>query len=144
MTQDNYMAEVFPQPPLTAFKRQKNLRDILVKAKVPDIPKQYSQRQKKGMSKCGNQCTACPYIKTGNRVKIKENSYWNINREVNCKNFIIIYMIECDKEKCHQKYIGETGRIFKFRYVNTKDESQPTGWHFNLPGHSLAILRQQF
>ena len=105
MTQDSYMADVFPQPPLTAFKRQKNLRGILVKAKVPDIPKQYSQRQKKGMSKCGNQCTACPYIKTENRVKIKENSYWNRG------------------------------------YVNTKDESQPTGWHFNLPGHSLANMK---
>ena len=55
--------------------------------------------------------------------------------------------MECDKENCHKKYIGETGRIFKYRldehrgYINTKDESQPTGAHFNLPGHSLANLK---
>ena len=56
-------------------------------------------------------------------------------------------MIECNLDKCHQKYIRETGRIFKFcldehrGYVNTKDESQPTGLHFNLPGHSLANMK---
>ena len=56
-------------------------------------------------------------------------------------------MLECDKEKCQQKYIGETGRFFKNRldehrgYINSKDESQPSGAHFNLPGHSLANLK---
>ena len=54
MTQDSYMAEVFPQPPLTAFRRQNIFKDILIKAKVPEEPKHYSQRQKIGMSKCGN------------------------------------------------------------------------------------------
>ena len=99
------------------------------------------------MYKCGKQCTACPYIKIGNRVKIKENSYWNINREVNCQNFNVIYLIECDKDKCKQKYIRETGRIFKFcldehrGYINSKDESQPIGLHFNLPGHTLANMK---
>ena len=56
-------------------------------------------------------------------------------------------MIECRKDRCNEKYIGETGRIFKFRldehrmYINTKDETQPTGAHFNLPYHSLVNLK---
>ena len=56
-------------------------------------------------------------------------------------------MIECSKDRCNDKYIGETGRIFKFRldehrmYINTKDETKPTGAHFNLTGHSLTNLK---
>ena len=35
MTQDPYLKEVFPEPPMVAFRRAKNLKDILIKAKVP-------------------------------------------------------------------------------------------------------------
>ena len=107
--QDQYMGEVFPQPPLTAFKRQKNLRDILVRAKVPEPQRQHQQRTLRGMSRCGSNCTACPYIKTGNKVKVTENRYWNINRHVSCQSFNVVYLIECNKDYCKKKYIGETG-----------------------------------
>ena len=58
----------------------------------------------------------------------------------------MIYLIECDKQNCNLKYIGETWRIFKFRldehrgYIQNKDESQATGANFNLPGHSLSDM----
>ena len=42
ITMDPYMREVFPEPPLTAYKRQKNIKDYIVKAKVP----QPNQREK--------------------------------------------------------------------------------------------------
>ena len=32
---------VFPEPPLTAFKRQNNLRSMIIRAKVPIKPKPY-------------------------------------------------------------------------------------------------------
>ena len=35
MTQDPKMKEVFPEPPIIAYKRQKNLREALIRAKVP-------------------------------------------------------------------------------------------------------------
>ena len=59
----------------------------------------------------------------------------------------MIYLIECQKDNCKQRYIGETGRILKFRidehrgYINNKVISQATGAHYNLPGHSLADMR---
>ena len=31
INQDPYLSEVFPKPPLTAFKKQRNIRDILIK-----------------------------------------------------------------------------------------------------------------
>ena len=48
-SQDQYMKEVFPEPPLTAFRRQKNIRDLLIRAKVPLAPKAHEQRKQRGM-----------------------------------------------------------------------------------------------
>ena len=42
---DPYLAEVFSQPPLTAYKRQKNIKDHLIRAKVPSDPKPHPSRR---------------------------------------------------------------------------------------------------
>ena len=55
-------------------------------------------------------------------------------------------MIQCKKENCQQTYIGKTERKIVDRfsehrgYVKNKIISQPTGEHFNLPGHSLSDM----
>ena len=52
-------------------------------------------------------------------------------------------MIECNKDNCRQRYIGESDRPMKQRfaehkgYVRNNILSQATGAHFNTPGHSL-------
>merc|ERR1712129_19133 len=33
---DPYLEEVFPEPPLVAYKRQKSIKDFLIRAKVPN------------------------------------------------------------------------------------------------------------
>ena len=56
-------------------------------------------------------------------------------------------MIQCQKDKCKEKYIVQTGRLLKFRiaehrsYINNQVTSKATGAHFNLPGHSLADMK---
>ena len=52
MTRDPYLKKVFPEPPMVAFRRPKNLRDILIKAKVPPTQKEKPRRQLKGMKAC--------------------------------------------------------------------------------------------
>ena len=52
-------------------------------------------------------------------------------------------MIECNKERCQQRYIGETDRKLIDRmsehigYVRNKKLNQATGFHFNQPGHYI-------
>ena len=99
------------------------------------------------MKKCSRACTACPFINQTKKVRLSENEYWNINKHVNCDSFNVVYLLECNKEKCKQRYIGETGRMFRFcladhrGYIINKVESQPAGLHFNLPGHSLDNMK---
>lgn len=146
-SQDEYLSSVFTQPPLTAYRRQMNLRNYLIKSKLPPM-KIHDSREIKGMTKCNKtHCTACPYIKSGRKVKINEKLTWNINKKVNCESFNVIYLLECEKSRCRMRYIGTTSRLFKFRlaehrgYITNKVTSKATGFHFNLPGHSLANMK---
>ena len=72
VSENNYLKEVFPEPPLISYKRQKNIRETLVRAKVAP-PRQ--NRVINGMKKC-NKCLACSYIKEGKIIDGK-NYYYN-------------------------------------------------------------------
>ena len=114
VAQDPYLSEVFSQPPLTAYKRQKNVRDHLIRARVPQNPRSHPKRNMRGMRKCGANCTACPYIKEVKSLKMKDIE-WKINQSLDCTISNCIYMIQCTKHNCNMRYIGETKRIMKFR-----------------------------
>ena len=70
VSQDPYLCEVFKQPPLTAFRRQRNIRDNLIRAKVPKDPKLHPERKQRGMRKCGKNCMACPYIREVKSIRV--------------------------------------------------------------------------
>ena len=97
------------------------------------------------MRKCGEDCTACPYIRTGKRIKIN-GIEWKINQDLHCKSYNIIYALVCKKDNCRQVYIGESKRFLKARlddhrgYIVNNHLTKATDEHFNLPGQSLADL----
>ena len=146
ISEDPYLKDVFPKPPLTAFKKQTNIQNILIKSKLPCPPRHHEKRKVNGMSKCGKACTACPFINEVKVIKIKNDSYWKINRMLTCDNSNIIYMIQCNIDRCLKRYIGECKHSLHERlsdhrgYISNQVISQATGAHFNLPGHSLANL----
>ena len=143
VNRNSYLKEVFPRPPITAYKRQPNIRNLLVRAKVPKNGN--TTRKLKGMSKCGNGCPACPFIREGKVVKINQKE-WQLNNKFDCNTFNVVYAIICKKDYCKQVYIGETKRMLKFRladhygYVRSQKLDTPTGAHFNSPGHTLGDL----
>ena len=83
VSQNPYLAEVYPEPPLTAYKIQRNIRDSIVRARVPPPLSQYPRRQINGMKKCERGCIICPFVKEAKHVK--GNTFtWSINNQVNC------------------------------------------------------------
>ena len=144
VSRDTYLGEVFKETPMTAYRRNPNLRNFLIRAKVPQ--NQDNRRQLKGMKKCGKGCTACPFIQENKSIKIN-NKEWKIKKKLNCNAFNVIYAIVCQKEKCKLTYIGETKRLLKTRladhcgYVRNNRVDTATGKHFNSPGHTLGDLR---
>ena len=138
------MLEVFPAPPLVAYRRQRNIRESLIRAKVaPENNRK--KRFMRGMRKCGK-CLACSYIKEGNVVKGK-HFLWKICKQVNCESSNVVYIIECEKDYCKERYIGITNREFRERiyehigYVRNWRLDKTTGAHFNSPGQSTSNMK---
>ena len=87
--EDPYLREVFPQPPLLAYKRQHNLSDFLIRAKLLPKERKYTKRKANGMKKCGKNCLICPYIRERKTLEGKGFT-WTIKDEVNCKTKNIV------------------------------------------------------
>ena len=72
LTKTPHMASIYPLPPMVAFKRPKNIKDILIKAKVPPPPPQRPKRVQPGMYKCNRfRCNICPYVKEQKTVHMQ-------------------------------------------------------------------------
>ena len=67
---------------------------------------------------------------------------WRINKKVSCSDSTLIYLIECQKERCKKNYIEFTTRQFReimcehLGYARNKVTSEAIGEHYNLPGQS--------
>ena len=129
---------------MVAYKRPPNIKDKLIRAKVPPKPASRPQRKIPGMKKCLN-CVICPFVKEGKVVKSTANNYTvEINSSVDCSSKNVIYLLGC--KKCPQQYIGESERSLKERfsehkgYVNNKTYTKATGLHFNQKGHSVSDM----
>ena len=148
MIQDNpRLKEVFKQPPLIAYKRNRNLKDKLIRSKVPNLNRRRSKRQLKGMKKCGK-CSTCPFVKEGNRIKsTKTNFSKEISSSVDCSDKNVIYLIECTKNNCQEQYVGSTEQDFRTRmsqhrgYVNNQKLEKATGYHFTQKNHQLSDMK---
>ena len=143
--EDPYLKEVFPLPPLVAYKRPPNIKDKLIRSKIPSNTSQRPRRIIPGMTKC-NKCPICPFVKTGKTVKATAtNLTVDINKPVNCQTKNMLYCISCDR--CPAQYIGESDRTLQERfsehrgYVKNEHLNKATGEHFNKPGHQLSDMR---
>ena len=150
ITVDSALKETFPKPFLVAYRRPANLREKLIRAKLPKPLSSRPKRSKKGMKKCHKksdfaECPSCPFVNETKVVKSTANNFSvEINTEVDCQTKGIIYCITC--KKCSVQYIGTSKKSLQDRfanhrgYVNNKDFSQPTGRHFNSRGHSISDM----
>ena len=102
MTLDPHMQSIFPKPPLLAYKRPKNIRDLLIRAKVPPPPRNRPFRTKNGMFKCNKPCSICPYVKSQKSVISTSNSKKvELHQHHTCDDANICYIIECKKCQMH-------------------------------------------
>ena len=80
------------------------------------------------------------------QIKKESIDIWQLNQKFSCHSFNIIYMIECKKDRCRQRYIGHTKRKLKKRlaehryYAMNGKRERVTGVHFSSLGHSVSDL----
>ena len=111
--------EVFPLPPMVAYKRPKNIREKLIRSKVPPERNLRPKRKQPGCKKC-NKCNICPYIKCCKNVKSTATGFNSeIMQEVGCQTKNIIYCITC--KECKKQYIVKLGGLPKRGSENIQD-----------------------
>ena len=151
---DPRLKEVFPKPPMVAYRRPPSLREKLIRAKVPPPPDPNTRpkRDCKGMKKCGD-CSTCDYVQEGKVVKSTQtDAIAVINAAVNCRTSRVIYCITCKKQRCRKQYCGKTVSEFRTRMyqhrvsvTGTDGKTGPNlekavGAHFNGPGHKVSDM----
>ena len=82
---DPYLKQVFPLPPLIAYRRPKNIRDLVIKARIPPVYIRPTRTQA-GYKKCTNvSCLTCPYSKPGKLIKATASEFkTEVNTSFNC------------------------------------------------------------
>ena len=148
IAEDPEMQDIFTAPSLVCYRRSKNLKEYLVKAKVPN--KRQTRKRAIGLKPCrvkGGCCIMCFYCPTTKTHKcFQTGESWDIRNSIDCETVNVIYKLIC--QKCPSwVYVGETQRKAKARfyehrsYVENQVLSTPTGRHFNMKGHSVSDLR---
>ena len=105
-------------PPVVAFRRCKNLKDILVRARLT------SGREKvhnnRGSSCCKkSRCQVCKVMSNSDSfMPSTTGKEYKINYSFNCDSSNVVYLIECNV--CGAQYVGSTCTPFRLRFNNYK------------------------
>ena len=99
---DERLCKIFPDPPLISFCRNRNLRDLLVSARL-HTPKTDEQNNEPGLYECPNKkCSVRVLLVTGKKFSstVTKQSF-PINDYLNDKMDWLICLITCKNVECN-------------------------------------------
>ena len=142
LTPDQEHRNVFPNIPIVGFRHGKNLKSILVRAKIP------LRKLGDGSSGgCLGNCGVCKFINCTSTFSDKDlaKTYQIKTGTLNCSSSMLVYIIQC--KKCKLQYVGSTTTSFRLRFNNYKSHNKRFNLkgrapqesfhaHFNLPDHN--------
>jgi hypothetical protein len=108
------------KPPQIVYKRNKNLKDFLVKSKYREM-KQNDHNQVYEVKKCNKiRCSWCKNIEEGRTFTSQTTKkVYNIIHELTCNSPWVIYLAGC---KIHPKqYVGKSQWPLNIRFNNTRN-----------------------
>ena len=132
------------------YRRPKNLRDILTRARLPVLTTEENAQEKTNetetpppRSKCSNpRCRYCPRInKTGKIKSHTTGRMYTTRMNVDCTSNNLVYCISC--KTCGKQYVGQTMNTVKKRFqshfylIKHKKDDHEISRHFNQHDHHL-------
>ena len=137
LASDPETSNIFSERPLFSFKRDRNIRNFLVRGVLPT-------NKEPGTFCCSRKrCNTCPYIVSRTSVTGPKSSY-SISDHFDCITSNVIYCIQCTL--CNHLYIGETGRRLgdrirdHIRDIGADDSTKPVSRHFNSSNHNISYM----
>ena len=145
---------------MPALRQPKNIRRILCRSKLYPVTRSNKLRRKThkeapGWKKCNKPCKACPYTleKCSELTGLASGHTHTITEALSCDTTNCVYYWRCTKPNCVDfpqcEYVGMTTRQFKDRLSEHRDYpkrdvfTEPSGEHFNKPGHGVHHLKGQ-
>ena len=142
---------------MAALRQGPNLRKYLCRATLQKTSKgrqlqRNTGKNSSGWKKCSKPCPVCPFAAPPKQTVHSDVSDYThtIETQTNCQSENVIYLWRCKKENCSKRpenfYIGMTTRKFQIRfsehlgYIKSDKYTEPSGEHFNLPGHTLSDM----
>lgn len=131
----NQPCVTFQEPSILAFRRARNLRDILVRAKLPQN-KPDGPTQDTGCFKCTRKCAVCKHITENKKFTstITKESF-PITDHISCRYTWIIYLVTC--KVCQKQYVGKTQTTRYTRFSNHRSDIRL----YNTPRGKIYFLR---
>ena len=120
---------VFPAPPLLSFRRNKNLKDILVRSSFT----QPSNKPSTALGKPNHRSSLiCPAMSTSDKIINKKSGRTCLSQKGDCTSSHVVYAAECTK---HQLlYVGFTTRPLHLPVNNHRSE-------INLGAHTCELVQ---
>ena len=156
---DARMKTLFKCAPKPTFKKGTNLKQMLVKAKLPKarvVNTRLGEREnRRGVSRCNRgtgraQCAACVHLTSSPREVIKEikvhssGKVIRIEDQINCKTKSCLYLLQSTKDP--KQYAGQSGSSIGRRTLQHACDvdagaNKPVPLHFQQTGSCRNDLR---
>lgn len=140
------LAETFKEKPFVAYRKNRNLKDLIGQTTIENNKVLRKKTQQKGkcrpcLTKTNNLC--CRQIQSTSLFTSQQTKRsYTIFHNTNCKSTFVIYLLEC--RKCHIQYVGKTETPFNHRLNNHRNNAYrpkldtiPACKHFNNSGHDF-------
>lgn len=138
LMQSSRLTQIFPQPPRVAYRRSRNLRDMLTTSKT-------TSTRPSGCHPCQKpRCKVCAHMTTATVAASTASDFFcKIKGNFSCDSSNVIYLVECGV--CKLQYIGQTETPFRVRFNNHKSHTKslpnlPLSKHVAIPGHSFENI----
>ena len=142
LSDDSEVGASFRSPPLIAYKRATNIRDMLVHSRLRSSQRGVSKPP--GTHPCSkSNCAACPFLNSSNLIIGHAHRRFTVRRSFNCQMSNLVYAITC--KSCSMVYIGETSRTLETRFKEhladvRHSRERPVALHFNSHNHSIRDI----
>ena len=108
----DFLKEIFPVPPMLSFRRPKNLREKLVRAKLPPVDS--VEVEKDYCSPCHGRancmlCSALPYQNSIISFSTGQSFRLYCGKGANCHSVNVVYCLTCTL--CGVQYVGCTTKL---------------------------------
>ena len=128
-------------PVVRGFRRPKNLRDLLVRARLTTADGKHQPKNNKSSKRCLRlNCLYCKALNKSGRIICPFNKRSYISRfNVNCNSNNLVYCLVC--KSCSKMYVGQTKRSLReragehFTSIRKQKKHLVVGRHFNSAGH---------